>query len=147
MIAVLNNRRQTANGTIKDFSSSHETSRNQFPSARTGGPSRSVVEPSHDREQVKVQIVRSVDFKADSDMELGTMQSKVSSSQVISSERLTERMSEESQRNELGINHSSLSTSRIFRYRYILFAVNFGQYEIRIRGIGLVYFTLITITG
>ncbi|KJA26288.1 hypothetical protein HYPSUDRAFT_36570 [Hypholoma sublateritium FD-334 SS-4] len=78
LIAVLNNRRQTANGTIKDFSSSHETSRNQFPSARTGGPSRSVVEPSHDREQMKVQIVRSVDFKADSDMELGTMQSKKS---------------------------------------------------------------------
>jgi len=72
LIAVLNNRRISATGTIKDFpTTSNSVSGNQFTAARTGRPSRSIAEP---HEQMKIQIVRNVEFKADSDIELGTMQ-------------------------------------------------------------------------
>ncbi|PPQ90360.1 hypothetical protein CVT25_007762 [Psilocybe cyanescens] len=73
LIAVLNNRRQTATGTVKDNSSSQETTgRNQY-TRRSVMPSRSVVEPN---DPVKIQIVRNVDLNVDTDMELGDMQAK-----------------------------------------------------------------------
>ncbi|KIJ23439.1 hypothetical protein M422DRAFT_39612 [Sphaerobolus stellatus SS14] len=78
LIAVLNNRRLTSNGTIKNNPvSSHSASAQNFRT--TVNPQLSVQAPEGG---VKIQIVRNVDFRRDSDIELGDMHKDAASSHI-----------------------------------------------------------------